>query len=51
MYILRVRSELLLLPTRTEEKLELQLANELISGLWSNHSKNVAKAAEKIAKF
>lgn len=37
--------------TREEAELELQLADKLNPGPWINHSKNVARAAETIAKF
>lgn len=40
-----------MLPTKKEAELELHLANELNPGPWANHSKNVAIAAETIAKF
>jgi putative nucleotidyltransferase with HDIG domain len=39
-----------MMPTREEAELELQLANELNPGPWINHCKNVARAAETIAK-
>jgi putative nucleotidyltransferase with HDIG domain len=40
-----------MIPTREEAELELQLANELNPGPWINHSKNVARAAETIARY
>lgn len=40
-----------MIPTREEAELELHLANELNPGPWIYHSKNVAIAAETIAKF
>lgn len=40
----------MMLPKREEALKELELANELNPGPWSEHSKNVAKACELIAK-
>lgn len=37
--------------TREEAELELQLADKLNPGPWINHCKNVARAAETIARF
>lgn len=37
-------------PNRTEAEKELEIAAEMNPGLWEEHSKNVAKAAELIAK-
>lgn len=39
-----------MLPTRTEAERELKLAEELFPGLWGDHSRNVARAAEAIAR-
>lgn len=39
-----------MIATREEAEIELQLANELNPGPWINHCKNVARAAETIAK-
>ncbi len=40
-----------MIPTREAAELELQLARELNPGPWIDHSKNVARAAEIIARF
>lgn len=39
-----------MLPTRTEAERELALAEQMFPGLWGDHSRNVARAAEKLAR-
>ena len=38
-----------MLPSRTEAERELALGEQLCPGLWGEHSRNVARAAEKLA--